>query len=284
MDGGNNGPKLLIAADVCHKFMACDAFAPSADSGGSSGSSQSEAKDASKAAKKDDSTSELMLDEAVKLFEKWDSSNDNVEELQDITKSIVSLAESTQDRMVCDDFTKVQNNFRTLMNKGNSKGNQKLCFACVKMATVIVRRSLEVDENNKLPTMFEVMNEAEKSICEEHLWTKTVDELKEAMNSCKGGSDKKTLFIELLEKDTSALMKDGPSDHAKGYIQKLNTPLSCPALVPYFDTDGTGSKRVTSKDIAGYINQLECAREKTHGNPDKMYDIKICNKFVKHVS
>ena len=281
MDSGNTSPKLLIAADVCHKFMACDTFAPG---GGGSGSSQSEVNDAGGAAEKDNQgTSELMMEEAVKLMEKWDSQNDNVDELESITKSIVGLAESTQDRMVCDDFKKVQREYHTLLDKGNSKGNQKLCFACVKMATVVVRKALIVDENDKLGTMEEVMKVAGSSICEERLWMKNTDTLKEAMDKCKGGGGKKKMLLLLQVEDNLNTLKEGPVDHASGYITKLTMPLSCPALEKYFDTEGKGSKMVTNKDIAGYVEQLTCAKEKTNDQPDKTYDQGTCTKFVAHL-
>lgn len=141
--GGNTSPKLLLAADVCHKFMACDSFAQESGSNSGGGGSRSEVNDAaSGAASSDSGQSDLILDEAVKLLEKWDSQNDNAEALEGLTKNIVKLAETSHDRLLCDDFQRVQNEYGQLRKKSESTGNDKLCFACVKMATISIEHML----------------------------------------------------------------------------------------------------------------------------------------------
>ena len=131
--------------------------------------------------------------------------------------------------------------------------------------------------------MEEVMKVAGSSICEERLWMKNTDTLKEAMDKCKGGGGKKKMLMLLQVDDNLNTLKEGPIDHASGYITKLTMPLSCPALEKYFDTEGKGSKMVTNKDIAGYVEQLTCAKEKTNDQPDKTYDQGTCTKFVAHL-
>jgi hypothetical protein len=143
--GGNTSPKLLIAADVCHKFMACDSFAQ--ESGSNSGGSRSEVDDAAAGAASG-GQSDLILDEAVKLLEKWDSQNDNSEALEGLTKNIVKLAETSHDRLVCDDFQRVQKEYGLLREKSESTGNDKLCFACAKMATMSIEHMLTTDHDH----------------------------------------------------------------------------------------------------------------------------------------
>ena len=299
--GGNQSPKLLIAADVCAKFMACDSYAPSGLSGGSG--SAAEVGDAAGAASQDDAssggsgsggggTTELMLDEGVKLLEKWDSQNDNTEQLEEVTSSIIKLAESSHDRMVCDDFARVQQEYSSLKRSGDQNGNTKLCFACVKMATLAVRDALNFDkENEQEETVNSIFQDTEESICEPKLWTETKDLLKEAMDQCKGGggssgSSSTSSFLELYQTTYNLNMKSiekGPASHAANYIQKLNLPLVCPTFASYYDTNNKGSKRITSKDIATYIAQLSCAKEKTSDMPEKTYSSSVCSKYVTHL-
>ena len=306
--GGNQSPKLLIAADVCHKFMACDAYASGGGSASSS-SSKSEVGDASGAASMDDSggggggggdTSDMMLDEGVKLLEKWDAQNDNAAALEEITKHIVKLAESSHDRMVCDDFKRVQSEYASLRRKSEVNGHAKLCYACVKMATLSVRDALggsEVEEEEGSNTVKAIFHKAEESICEPALWKKTQDSLRDAMKECEGGGsggsssgskkdtkgDKSKGLLLLLEQEMKRRATEGPATHATNYVKKLNLPLSCPALEEYFDTSKKGTRRVTSKDIATFTEQLQCAREVTKDEPERTYDSKVCKTFVSHL-
>ena len=155
-----------------------------------------------------------------------------------------------------------------------------------------VRDALNFDkENEQEETVNSIFQDTEESICEPKLWTETKDLLKEAMDQCKGGggssgSSSTSSFLELYQTTYNLNMKSiekGPASHAANYIQKLNLPLVCPTFASYYDTNNKGSKRITSKDIATYIAQLSCAKEKTSDMPEKTYSSSVCSKYVTHL-
>ena len=121
-----------------------------------------------------------------------------------------------------------------------------------------------------------------EDICSPDLWKQTKDDLKEAMDKCKGGGSSKSIFLETFE-HTLLKLHAGPTAHTQGYVKKLMIPLSCPVSESYFDSNKKGSKLVTSKDVAGFVAQLNCAREATNEMPQKEYDVGMCQKFVSHL-
>mgnify|MGYP000899898298 CR=1 FL=1 len=148
-DAGDESPAALVAAEVCHRFMACDGFQSTAAMAGMAGASS--VGDAASHANQDDDVSregaqqsqELMLTEGVKLLERWDSQGSNTEELAKITENIVALAEQSHDKMVCNNFDTVQREYGLLRKLSQANGFAKLCYACVTLGTKVVQQALE---------------------------------------------------------------------------------------------------------------------------------------------